>query len=44
MKEPKSGFNALQSFIEFATTLGDVKFGLEGLKLFYEKGTTKVYN
>ena len=32
MNIPKFGFNKLQSFIEFVTTVGAVKFGLEGLK------------
>lgn len=43
MKEPKFGSNALQSFIEFETTQGKLRFGKEGLRLFLELGTTKRY-
>jgi hypothetical protein len=43
MKKPEFGFNQLQSFFDFFTTVGRVRFGLEGNQLFYEIGTSKVY-
>jgi hypothetical protein len=36
MKLPEFNFNRFQSFIDFVTTLGKGKFGMEGTKLFYE--------
>lgn len=43
MKKPELGFNRLQSFFDFFTTVGKVRFGLEGNQLFYQIGTSKVY-
>ena len=43
MREPKFGSNRKQSFIEFETTYGKIKFGLEDLKLFGEFAGSKVY-
>lgn len=43
MKNPQLGSNKLQSFIDFLTTNGPVRFGLEGKKLFYERNEAKVY-
>ena len=43
MKEPVLGFNKEQSFVEFSTTEGLLRFGKEGLKLFVELGDNKQY-
>jgi hypothetical protein len=39
MKLPKIGYNKTQSYIEFETTFGKVRFGVEGKGLFYEKSS-----
>lgn len=36
MKKPEFGFNKLQSFIDFFTTKGNVRFGVEDNKLYFE--------
>lgn len=43
MKEPKSGHNQIQSFIDFETTRGKIRFGLEGLRIFGELNGSKKY-
>lgn len=43
MKEPKFGKNAIQSFVEFETTTGPVRFGVEGTRLFFERKNVKSY-
>ena len=43
MKEPKFGSNKEQSFIEFETTEGKLRFGKEDSRIFVEIGTTKSY-
>lgn len=35
--------NKLQSYIEFLNGIGNVRFGVEGKKLFYERDETKIY-
>ncbi len=43
MKEPKFGSNRTQSFVDFQTTFGKVRFGQEGLRLFWELNGVKTY-
>jgi hypothetical protein len=43
MKEPKPGSNLTQSFFDFETTQGKLRFGKEGSKLFIEMNGTKTY-
>lgn len=43
MKEPVFGKNANQSYIDFETTEGKLRFGKEDLKLFIEFNGTKIY-
>lgn len=42
MKKPEFGFNRLQSFIDFFTTFGKLRIGLEGLRMFAEVGDQKL--
>jgi hypothetical protein len=42
-RNPKFGSNILQSFVTFMNDTGNIRFGVEGTKLFYEAGETKVY-
>lgn len=43
MKDPQFGSNKIQSFIEFETTQGKLRFGKEGLKVFIELNGAKTY-
>lgn len=43
MKNPEFGSNRTQSFIDFFTTVGKVRLGLESFRLYYEYNNTKVY-
>jgi hypothetical protein len=43
MKEPKFGSNRTQSFIDYETTVGKLRLGLEDLRLFAEVGNQKIY-
>lgn len=43
MKEPKLGHNKEQSFIEFETTEGKMRFGKEDSRIFVEIGSNKYY-
>jgi hypothetical protein len=43
MKNPKFGHTRTQSFIDFFTTFGKVRFGIEDLKLFVEIAEGKIF-
>jgi len=43
MKDPQLGSNKIQSFIDYETTQGKIRFGSEGLQLFGEVNGQKVY-
>jgi hypothetical protein len=43
MKAPTLGYNKTQSFIDFYTTVGKLRFGIEGLAMFTELAETKYY-
>jgi len=43
MKNPVLGSNLTQSFIDFETTQGKLRFGKEGLKLFIELSGQKIF-
>lgn len=43
MKKPKLKSNLLQSFVEFPTTVGKLRFGSEGNKLFIEIAEERIY-
>jgi hypothetical protein len=43
MKKPVLGSNSTQSYIDFETTSGKIRFGKEGSRMFIEYGETKAY-
>lgn len=43
MKEPVPGRNLIESFFDYETTAGKVRFGFKGLRIFFER-FGKLYN